>query len=269
MRTSIRVPATIEPVTGGEAIVSAPAAGRFLADALPVDRRDRVRPGQALGRLEPRLDEPATTGRRSRRTSPRRRPRSRRARAELARAERLLAERAVPARRVEDARRAVDGRRSATARGGGAARAARRNAAKRRRRGGGQCVRAARADRRPHRRSDGGARRSYDEGAPLFRIVAHGSRRAAGAGAGGRRAASRGRRPRVALEIPGRADPMPLQAASRARSGRHRPEDAGRCPCRSRSTNRGGQLLIGQTGTAILYHRAGASGCRRCRRRPC
>src|SRR5262249_54546778 len=34
LRTSIRAPATIEPISGGEAIVAAPAAGRFLAQQL-------------------------------------------------------------------------------------------------------------------------------------------------------------------------------------------------------------------------------------------
>jgi len=53
LRASVRVPATIEPVTGGEAIVSAPAAGRFAADAL-VPVGSVVTAGQILGRLEPR-----------------------------------------------------------------------------------------------------------------------------------------------------------------------------------------------------------------------
>ena len=39
LRTSLRVPAAIEPLTGGEAIVAAPAAGRFTADSLIGDRR--------------------------------------------------------------------------------------------------------------------------------------------------------------------------------------------------------------------------------------
>ena len=54
LRTSIKAPATIEPVSGGEAIVSAPAAGRFLAQEL-VSIGATVRAGQTLGRLEPRL----------------------------------------------------------------------------------------------------------------------------------------------------------------------------------------------------------------------
>ena len=56
VRRSIRVPAVIEPLTGGEAIVSAPADGRYgAAQLLAVG--DRVTAGQALGRFEPRLSE--------------------------------------------------------------------------------------------------------------------------------------------------------------------------------------------------------------------
>src|SRR6185295_9918645 len=34
LRSSVRVPAAVQPVTGGEAVVAAPAAGRFAADTL-------------------------------------------------------------------------------------------------------------------------------------------------------------------------------------------------------------------------------------------
>ena len=44
VRTSIRVPAMVDALPGGEAIVSAPAPGRFLADTLP-DVGDRVTRG--------------------------------------------------------------------------------------------------------------------------------------------------------------------------------------------------------------------------------
>jgi cobalt-zinc-cadmium efflux system membrane fusion protein len=54
LRTSVRVPASIEPLTGGEAMVSAPAAGRLAAASLPTIGTI-VRAGQVLGRLEPRL----------------------------------------------------------------------------------------------------------------------------------------------------------------------------------------------------------------------
>src|SRR6185295_15322173 len=54
LRSAMRVPAAIEPLTGGEAIVAAPAAGRFMAESLPTIGTT-VRAGQTLGRLEPRL----------------------------------------------------------------------------------------------------------------------------------------------------------------------------------------------------------------------
>ena len=85
-------------------IVEAPAAGRFAADAL-VSIGTPVRSGQPLGRLEPRL----STGGEDRATLAAEVARAQAAleaaRTEEGRAERLLAEQAVPARRVEDARR--------------------------------------------------------------------------------------------------------------------------------------------------------------------
>ena len=58
----------------------------------------------------------------------------------------------------------------------------------------------------------------------------------------------------LALEIPGRADPMVLQF--------HHVHDAGvidpatrALPVQFEVENPGGQLLIGQTGTAVLYRR--------------
>ena len=56
LRTALRVPAQIQPVTGGEAVVAAPAAGRFRADDL-VSIGEMVRAGRVLGLLEPRLAE--------------------------------------------------------------------------------------------------------------------------------------------------------------------------------------------------------------------
>src|SRR5215211_3366419 len=61
LRKSIKTPASIEPLSGGEALVSAPAAGRFLAPSL-LAIGTTVRAGQVLGRLEPRMsaDDRAT-----------------------------------------------------------------------------------------------------------------------------------------------------------------------------------------------------------------
>src|SRR5215213_5070490 len=105
LRSSLKVPASIEPLAGGDAVVAAPAAGRFAAAALPTIGTS-VGAGQVLGRLEPRLstneDRATLAG-----DVAQAQVASDAARAELARAERLLGERAVPARRVEDASRAV------------------------------------------------------------------------------------------------------------------------------------------------------------------
>ena len=103
VRTSVRVPASIEPLTGGEAIVSAPADGRYSSDALP-SVGDRVTAGQPLGRLEPRLAEGGDDRATLAAAVTEAQASVEAARADLVRAERLLAERAVAG--VEDARRA-------------------------------------------------------------------------------------------------------------------------------------------------------------------
>jgi len=99
LRKAIRLPGSIEPVTGGEAIVAAPAAGRFAADVLlPIGTI--VRSGTVMGRLEPRLsmsEDRATLAQAVAEAQ----AATDAARAEQARAERLLSDRAVPARRVE------------------------------------------------------------------------------------------------------------------------------------------------------------------------
>ncbi len=252
IRTAIRVPATIGPLTGGEAVVAAPAAGRFTADALmPVGAH--VRAGQALGRLEPRLaggDDRATLASALAEAQ----ATTEAARAEQARAERLLADRAVPARRVEDARRALAvaearlraaeaslAQRDQTLRTGGGAAA-----------GNAFVLRAPIAGRVADVSATLGA--SYDEGAPLFKIVrtdrvelqaqvpapdAAVSRDIAG----------------LALEIPGRADPVALPPRRIYDAGVIDPTTRA-LPVRFEVDNPGGQLLVGQTGTAVLYRRA-------------
>src|SRR5688572_28021535 len=54
VRRAIRVPAVIEPLTGGDAIVAAPAAGRFMTGSL-LSIGARVAAGQEVGRIQPRL----------------------------------------------------------------------------------------------------------------------------------------------------------------------------------------------------------------------
>jgi RND family efflux transporter MFP subunit len=250
VRTSLRVPAAIEPLTGGEAIVSAPADGRYASSELP-SVGDRVSAGQVLGRLEPRLVEggedraslaaAVTEGQVSLDA----------ANADLSRAERLLAERAVPARRVEDARRAVavaEARLTAAqARlaqrdqvlGSGGSGAS----------GNAFVLRAPITGRIAEVMAALGA--SYDEGAALFRVVRT-DRVELQAQVPPSEAPLSHAISALAFEVPGRADPIDLTP--------DHVHDAGVIDARTRALpvqieveNKGGRLLIGQTGTAIIY----------------
>jgi cobalt-zinc-cadmium efflux system membrane fusion protein len=251
LRSALRVPATIEPVSGGEAVVAAPAAGRFTADAL-IGIGATVRSGQPLGRLEPRLtagDDRATLAS----DVAEARAASEAAHAEQTRAERLLAERAVPARRVEDARRAVgvaDARlqaaearltqRDQTLRSGGGLAA-----------GNAFVLRAPIAGRVADVMATLGA--AYDEGAPLFRIVRtdrvelRAQVPATDVGAI-RDVAS------LAFEVPGRADPIALVPRQRHDPGVIDPKTHA-LPVRFEVENPRGELLVSQSGTAVLYRR--------------
>lgn len=250
VRSSVRVPAVIAPLTGGEAIVSAPAGGRYASPSMP-SIGDRVAAGQILGRLEPRLaqggDDRATLAA----TVAEARASLDAARADQSRAERLLAERAVPARRVEDARRATaiaearltaaDARlaqRDEVLRSGGGAAS-----------GNAFALRAPIAGRIVEVHAAAGA--SFDEGAPLFRIIRTD------------RVELQAQLPpseaplgefikALAFEVPGRSDAITLTP--------HHVHDAGVIDPKTRALpvqievdNRGGQLLIGQTGTAVIY----------------
>src|SRR5262249_46337214 len=105
LRTSIRVPAALDPLPGGEAVIAAPGAGRLAAEQLP-SIGDRVRAGEVLALLEPRLS--ATVDRATLAAEVAEAQTAlEAAQVEQMRAERLLAERAVPGRRVEDAKRAT------------------------------------------------------------------------------------------------------------------------------------------------------------------
>jgi RND family efflux transporter MFP subunit len=212
----------------------------------------RVRAGQLLGRLEPRQSagaDRATLGSEVAETQ----ASLEGARAEQARAERLLADRAVPARRVEDARRATvvaearlhaaEARltqRDETLRTGGGAAA-----------GNAFALPAPIAGRLAEVMATLGA--SYDEGAPLFRIVRTDrvelevqvqatdvaiARQATG----------------LALEIPGLQQALGLEP--------HHVHDSGVIDASTRALslqmeieNPGEQLLVGQAGTAVLYTR--------------
>jgi cobalt-zinc-cadmium efflux system membrane fusion protein len=249
LRTSIRAPATIEPISGGEAIVSAPASGRFIAQEL-VSIGARVRAGQTLGRLEPRLsgiDDRATLSSELSQSQ----VALDGARAELARAEALLTDRAVPARRVEDARRAVAAaearvqaaqarlsQRDQTLRSGGSAAS-----------GNAFTITVPMTGRVADVMATLGA--SYDEGAPLFKIVNTDEVELRVQIPAAEAAAAR-ELGDVAFEIAGRADPLPLKAGHKHDPGVIDPK-TGALPVQYEVDNRGGQLLIGQSGTALLY----------------
>jgi cobalt-zinc-cadmium efflux system membrane fusion protein len=250
LRLALRAPATVDALPGGEAIVSAPAAGRFLAKTLP-SIGDRVTPGQVLGQLEPRLtgggDDRATLAAEVAQAG----SALEAARVEETRADRLLAERAVPARRVEDARRAVAmaetrvhaaesrlAQRDETLRTGSGA-------------GGGNAfaLRAPIGGRIVDVAATLGA--SYDEGARLFNIARTDAVELKVHVPPSDVTLARGLTA-AALELPGRSDPLPLRY--------HHVHDPGvldpstrALPLQMEVDNKGGELLIGQAGTAILY----------------
>jgi cobalt-zinc-cadmium efflux system membrane fusion protein len=250
LRAAVRVPASIEPLTGGEAIVATPAAGRFATGTLP-SVGDRVRAGQELGRLEPRLSNPGGDRPTLQAAAEEARVTLESARVELARAERLLSERAVPARRVEDAKRAVTvaeaRQRAADARltqldetlrtGGGTAS------------GNSFALRAPIAGRIADVFAALGA--AYDEGAPLFRIVRT-DRVELQAHVQPADAPLTHRIKGLAFEVPGRVEPIPLRPDHVRDAGVIDPKTHA-LPVQIEVANPGGQLLIGQTGTAVIY----------------
>ena len=256
LRSALRVPASLEPLSGGEAIVSAPASGRFSADAL-ISIGASVRAGQLLGRLEPRLtagDDRATLAREVAEA----RVGAEGARAEQNRAERLLTDRAVPARRVEEARRAVTvaearlqaaearlAQRDETLRTGGGAAA-----------GNAFVLQAPISGRIADVMATLGA--SYDEGAPLFRIVRT-DRLELRAQVPAADVEQARHVTQIALELFGRPDPIALDP--------HHAHDAGMLDPTTHALavqfevdNPGGTLLVGQTGTALLYQRERVRG---------
>ena len=250
VRTSIRVPAAIEPVTGGDAIVAAPADGRYSVSNLP-SVGDRVTAGQSLGRLEPRLAEGGDDHATLAAAVAEAQATLEGARAELARAERLLADRAVPARRVDDARRATtiaEARLTAAqarlaqrdqvlGSGGGAAS------------GNAFVLRAPIAGRIAEVFAALGA--SFDEGAPLFRIVRTDEvelqAQVSVADVPVARTVTA-----LAFEVPGVSEPIDLKPGHVHDAGVI-DEKTRALPLQIEVKNPGGRLLVGQTGTAVLY----------------
>ncbi len=251
LRSAVRTPASIEPMAGGEAVVAAPAAGRFVADTL-IAIGTSVRSGQALGRLEPRLsggEDRATLVA----TLSEVRAALEAARAEQTRSEQLLAQRAVPTRRVEEARRTVSvaearlqaaesrlAQRDETLRSGGGASS-----------GNAFVLRAPIGGRIAAVMATLGA--SYDEGAPLFRIVRT-DRVELRAQIPAADAASARHVSELAFEVAGLEDPIPLHPRDARDAGIVDPTTLA-LPVLFDVDNPGGQLVIGQTGTALLYQR--------------
>jgi cobalt-zinc-cadmium efflux system membrane fusion protein len=250
VRRSIRVPAIIEPLTGGEAIVAAPADGRFMTGAL-LAVGSRVGVGQELGRVQPRLVEDGTDRATLISAVAEAQASADAARSDLARAERLLTERAVPARRVEEAQRAVTIAEARLA----AARARLEQRDETLRTGGGTAsgnsfvLRAPIAGRVAEVFAALGA--SYSEGTPLFRIVRT-DRVELQAHVPASDAPLTADVTEIALEIPGRPDPLVVKADHMHDAGVIDPTTRA-LPVQFDVDNRGGQLLIGQTATAILY----------------
>ena len=250
VRRSIRVPAIIEPLTGGEAIVAAPADGRFMVGTL-LAVGARVGAGQELGRIQPRLGEDGADRATLVSAVAEAQASAQAARADLTRAERLLADRAVPARRIEDAERAaMIAEAQLTA---AQARLAQRDETLRT--GGGSAsgnsfvLRAPIAGRLAEVFAALGA--SYEEGAPLFRIVRT-DRVELQAHVPASDAPLTAEVVEIALEIPGRPDPLVVDADHMHDAGVIDPKTRA-LPVQFDVDNRGGQLLIGQTATAILY----------------
>jgi membrane fusion protein, heavy metal efflux system len=250
IRHAVRVPAVIEPLTGGEAVVAAPADGRFVSATLP-NVGARVQAGHELGRLQPRAGADGTDRATLAGAVSEAQLAVEGARAELARSERLLAERAVPARRVEDAQRALKVAESRLT--AAQARLAQRDEALRT--GGGAAGGNSFALRAPITgvvaEVFAALGAAYDEGAPLFRIVrtdhvelqAHVPASDAPLGAAV---------DEIALEVSGRPDPIVVKADHMHYAGIIDAKTHA-LPVQFDVDNRAGQLLIGQTVTAILY----------------
>ena len=249
MRRGIRVPAVIEPLTGGEAVVAAPAAGRFVSDRLS-GIGTRVSAGQELGRLQPRAGGDGTDRAALVAAVSEAQVAAEAARAELVRAERLLAERAVPGRRVEDAQRAVTVAESRLT--AAEARLAQRDEALRT--GGGAASGNSFALRAPIAgvvaEVFAALGAAYDEGAPLFRIVR--TDRVELQAHVPASDALPGDVDQIAVEIPGRPEPLVVDADHAHHAGIIDPRTRA-LPVQFHVDNRAGHFLIGQTLTAILY----------------
>jgi cobalt-zinc-cadmium efflux system membrane fusion protein len=249
VRDAVRAPAVVEAIPGGEAVIGAPAAGRVAPGAV-LDIGTRVTAGQVLARFEPRLaaiEDRATLVREIAEAK----AAVDAAEVERDRADRLLAERAVPARRAEEALRAL-----------GVARAQLQAAETRleqrdqtlNRGGAGNAfiLRSPIAGRIVDIKATPGA--SFEEGAALFRIV-HTDRVTVEASVS---ATDSGRVRDITaaeIELPGDPNPVPL-LLRRINNPEVIDPKSRALPLHLEIDNPRGQLLVGQAGTAVLYTRA-------------
>ena len=260
-------PATVHPLPGGEAIVAAPAAGRFRADVLlsigdRVRRRSGARPSGAASLGGPGSRDARGRGRRGASGGRRRR----RCRTGARRAAARRTRRSGPSgggraagHGVAEARlRAAEARlaqRDETLRTGGGAAA-------------GQRVRAAGADRRTAGRGDGDARRFLRRRRAAVQNRQDRPRGAGSAGAGGRCRPSRAQAGGLALEFPGLPAPLELEPhhvhdsgvidpATRALAAADGDRESGRTTARWPGWHRG------------PLHTRATRVCRRCRALPC
>lgn len=249
LRSSISAPARVTAVTAGDVIVPAPAPGRLAAGTLPALGAD-VRAGQVLARFQPRIaavEDRATLVEQviaSKLALDA-------ARTEQQRAERLLADMAAPARRVEEAKRAV------------AAAEARVQAAEARLAQGDETLnagasgagsnafvlRAPISGRIVKISATPGA--TFEEGAELFHIVRTNPvavvAMVSAADASGVRGITS-----LEFEPPGRPDPIPKPLRRMVNTGVIDPR-SGALEVYVEVENASGELLVGQTGTAVLY----------------
>jgi RND family efflux transporter MFP subunit len=250
LREAVRAPAVVAAVPGGEAVVSAPTGGRVTPGPV-FDIGVSVSAGQILARFEPRLAAIEDRAMLVREVAEGKAALDA-AEVERDRADRLLAERAVPARRAEDARRALSV--AQTRLQAAETRLEQRDQTLNRGGTGGAnafVLRSPIAGRIVGIKATPGA--SFQEGAELFRIVRTDrvtleASVSAADGARAREIAS------AEIEVPGDPNPVPVRirrignpgvidAASRA------------LPLHVEIDNPGGRLLVGQSGTAVLYTR--------------
>lgn len=255
MRTAVRATATVVATAGGEVVVAAPSAGRLVAARLP-RIGDRVTRGTLLAFFEPHLASLEDRSQLQQQVVEARAA-VEAAVAEHARAERLLAEKAVPARRVEEAARALT-----VARGQMVSAEARLAQRDRALKPAGPGV----TDQAFELRAPisgmvvalaGTPGAAYEAGAELLRLVQT-NPVVIEAQLPPSSADLRDRVTGLALEIPGLPEPVATRITRQAHAAVVDPRTRA-VVLRFEVDNVSGQLLIGQAGTAVLFTRETAS----------